>query len=250
MFKKYNRKIVALALRWVPMKVVEPVIQEFITAYLSRNDYTKSLRFLFRLDNYLYKLEGQKAVEYGCGVHTKHRHTRYHDFFTERIESNQTVLDVGCGIGALAYSVANSCNARVVGIDLSEHNINTAKQKFAHPFVKYLHGDVMQGLEEQPFDVVILSNILEHLQSRALFLHSIQSRIKPKRFLIRVPLFDREWRVPLKKELGIEWRLDATHETEYTQESFNAEIRHAGMNIVYQEIRWGEIWAEVRAVEP
>ena len=69
--------------------------------------------------------------------------------------------------------------------------------------------------------------------------------VHPSRFLIRVPVFERDWRVPLKRELGVEWRLDPTHETEYTLESFEKEMAAAGLRITYQEVRWGEIWAEV-----
>jgi len=72
--------------------------------------------------------------------------------------------------------------------------------------------------------------------------------IYPKCILIRVPLFERDWRVPMKKQLDVEWRLDATHETEYTQESFIREIADAGLCVVYQETRWGEIWAELEPV--
>ena len=73
----------------------------------------------------------------------------------------------------------------------------------------------------------------------------MQRVIIPKRFLIRVPLFERDWRVPLKKELGVEWRLDLDHKTEYTLESFAEEMRQANLKITYQEVRWSEIWAEV-----
>ena len=97
----------------------------------------------------------------------------------------------------------------------------------------------------QKFDVVILSNVLEHLPDRPQFLRKVKQSVHARRFLIRVPLFDREWRVPLKRELGVEWRLDFTHETEYTQESFVQDITEAQMHITYQETRWSEIWAEV-----
>jgi len=59
-------------------------------------------------------------------------------------------------------------------------------------------------------------------------------------------LFERDWRVPLKKELGVEWRLDTTHETEYTLESFKEEIANAGLSITHLEVQWGEIWAQVQ----
>jgi|GEM_PF-6675261 len=41
---------------------------------------SEGLKFLFSLDAALYPLQGWLSVAYGGGVHTKHRHTRYHDF--------------------------------------------------------------------------------------------------------------------------------------------------------------------------
>ena len=51
--------------------------------------------------------------------------------------------------------------------------------------------------------------------------------------------------MPLKKELGVEWRLDPTHETEYTLETFAEEMSAANFRIDHLEVRWGEIWSEV-----
>jgi hypothetical protein len=51
--------------------------------------------------------------------------------------------------------------------------------------------------------------------------------------------------VPLRRELGVEWRLDPTHETEYTLESFTAEVNAAGVTVADLQVRWGEIWATV-----
>ena len=97
---------------------------------------------------------------------------------------------------------------------------------------------------EDPFDVVILSNVLEHLEDRPVFLRRLVRAVQPKRILIRVPLFERDWRVPLKEELGMDYRLDPTHYTEYTLESFASEIQAAHLMLTRQEVRWGEIWAE------
>jgi trans-aconitate methyltransferase len=107
-------------------------------------------------------------------------------------------------------------------------------------------GDVRYQLPDGPIDVVILSNVLEHLTERPAFLSRLMESLSPSRFLIRVPLFDRDWRVPLKRELGVEWRLDLTHEVEYTVESFSEEMVNTGLRISQQEVRWGELWAVVK----
>ena len=203
------------------------------------------LRLLFRLDQWLYFLQGQVAIVYGGGIHTKHSQIRYHDFFVERIEANEMVLDIGCGVGAVTYDIAENAGANVVGIDINPENISLAQKRHAHHQVEYFVGDALQAIPDRSFDVVVLSNILEHLPERSKFLHKVQQIAQPTRMLIRVPLFERDWRVPLKQELGVEWRLDPTHEIEYTIESFAEEMAAAGLEINHQEVRWGEIWAEV-----
>jgi len=204
-----------------------------------------ALRQIFKLEKELYNLEGELAVIFGNGVHTKHRHMNYHDFFIRNIRPTEKVVDLGCGIGAVAFSIAEKGGCFVTGVDLSLENIDKANKKFNHPKVTYLHGDILDVLLEDRYDVVVLSNVLEHLVDRPQFLRKIVQTVKPGRFLIRVPLFERDWRVPLMKELGVDWRLDPTHEIEYTQETFAKEIFEADMTILHSEICWGEIWAVV-----
>lgn len=206
------------------------------------------LRLLFGVEDALYPVEGELAVRYGGGVHTKHRHMKYHDFFVDRVRRGESVLDVGCGIGAVAHDVAVRSNARVTGIDLNERNIAVARERYAHPSVTYVTGDALQLKDTGDFDVIILSNVLEHIAERPAFLGSLVRSARPHRLLIRVPLFERDWRIPLRRELQVEYRLDPTHETEYTLESFAAEMDAAGLRITHQEVRWGEVWAECEPV--
>lgn len=230
-------------LRVFPAGIIKKTILKLISDCCSTMSAGDSLRFLFEIDVALYRFEWECAIAYGGGVHTKHRHTRYHDFFVARIGQGEKVLDIGCGNGALAYDIAERAQALVTGIDISEANLATAKTKFAHERVSYILGNALQDLPAQPFDTVVLSNVLEHIADREKFLLTVIERISPRKLLLRVPLFEREWRVPLKKELGVEWRLDPTHETEYTLESFSEEISRAGLHVVHLEVRWGEIWA-------
>lgn len=221
------------------------LLEQLTVSYSRRLNASESLRFLFDLDNRLYLLQGELSVAYGHGMHTKHRHTRYHDFFTGRVHTGERVLDIGCGMGAVAHAVADKTGAHVVAVDLSSGNITSALKYFSHPNVTYMVGDALTDLPDEEIDVVILSNVLEHLAERTSFLRRVQETVCPDRFLVRVPLFERDWRVPLKRELGIEWRLDPTHETEYTVESFVAEVQAAGLGVSHMEIRWGEIWSEL-----
>jgi 2-polyprenyl-3-methyl-5-hydroxy-6-metoxy-1,4-benzoquinol methylase len=246
--QNFIARILSFILNRYSLPAFEKLVYKNIARRAQQLPADEALRMLFRLDAELYSLQGKTAVAYGNGTHPKHRHLNYHDFFVQRIQSSQHVLDIGCGIGAVAFDIAQKAGAQVVGIDFSERNILQARAMYAHPSVEYRIGDALQELPGERFNVVILSNVLEHLPERGDFLRKVQQVIKPEYILIRVPLFERDWRVPLKKELEVEWRLDPTHETEYTLESFEEEISSAGLRVAHLEVRWGEIWAQVSSI--
>jgi len=204
----------------------------------------ESLELLLELDNRLYAKQSRAARDYGEGIHPKHRHLNYHQFFIKHLNSGERVLDIGSGMGVMAYDMAvNVPDLKVVGLEMNGAYLEYARQHYQHPNLTFVRGDVLEGFPDQEFDVVTFSNVLEHLEQRVQLLEKMAGQIRPKRIIIRVPLFERDWRVPLKKEIGVDYRLDSTHHIEYTQEEFLEEIRAAGLKVVHMEIRWGEIWA-------
>lgn len=205
--------------------------------------YKIIIKFILKLHTFSYRLSGIFSVKAEGGVHPKHRLMDYHKFFVDNIEPKNTVLDIGCGKGELTFDIAKKAEM-VVGIDLSEKNIKFAKEKFSAPNVKYLIGNAVKDLPGKNFDVIVLSNVLEHIKNRIEFLKKIK-KIAPK-ILIRAPMINRDWITLYKKELGLEWMLDRGHFTEYTLEYFNQELEKAGLNIQSYSIQFGEIWAIIK----
>lgn len=238
-------KVFLFFLKYFPYKSVGGFFITLICAFARELPPRDSLTFLLQIDNELYKEQGRRAVSFGKGRHTKHKHINYHEFFINRLNDKDKVIDLGCGNGSVAYSIATRVKCIVVGMDFNEANIEYAKLHHESDNIRYFVGDVFKDLPDEEFDVAILSNVLEHLTNRSELLANLTNSSGIKRILIRVPLFERDWRVPLKKELGIEWRLDPTHEIEYTIESFAKEIADAELQVNHMEVRWGEIWAEV-----
>lgn len=231
-----------LVKRFSPVKRAR-LLSNLIYLVAKSDTPANSIRFLLETDNILYSLEGKWAVLYGDGIHTKHRHTNYHRFFIENLKPGEDVLDIGCGNGFLAYDMAcHVDNVKVIGIEMDQRNVSFAIEHYNHPNLQFIHGDALKDLPNEEFDVVTLSNVLEHIEHRVIFLNEVMKKISPKRFIIRVPMYERDWRVSLKKELGIDYRLDATHYIEYTYEGFAEELRQAGLGLTYAEFRWGEIW--------
>ena len=186
----------------------------------------------------------QAAIRYEGGIHPKHRLMEYHRFFVDRIEKGEKILDVGCGKGTVAMSMAES-GALVTGLDLNADNITFARKKYRHKNLKFICGDVTTDVPAGPYDVIVMSNVFEHIRDRVELLKKLRDRFSPKRFLFRVPMVNRHWLVPLKRELGMPYFIDSTHFTEYTLSSFKQEIEAAGLKVHQYESAWGEIWAEI-----
>lgn len=203
-----------------------------------------AMRALLDIDHDVDAYINQVALPYGEGIHVKHRLIRYHQFFLDRIQPGERVLDVGFGWGAVAHALA-AAGAVVTGIDSNADRVKEARARFQHPRLEFVAGTAPQDVPAGPFEVVVASNVLEHVDRRIDFLQSIQARTSAQRWLIRVPMADRDWKVPLRGELGLFPFSDPTHFTEYTRDSFEREMAEAGFAIRQIQINWGEIWAEV-----
>lgn len=199
-----------------------------------------------RLHTFSYKLASKCAIMAEGGLHPKHRLMNYHHFFLDHILQGDTVLDIGCGNGALAYDLAKKAR-RVIGIDNNEKNRSVWEKKYAASNLEYHVVDATLFQSETRFDVVVLSNVLEHIERRVEFLGKIK-HLAPT-FLIRVPMINRDWITLYKKELGLDYRLDTTHFIEYTLDGFIDELKQAGFMARDHSIQFGEIWAVVEREE-
>jgi len=217
------------------------VLVKLWTSSAARLPPDEGLRRLLRLDDHLHERVDGLAMDLDGGVHAKHRLTGYHDFFVAHVHAGDRVLDVGCGKGELAGDLATRGGADVTGIDISRPSLEFARRRY--PGVEFIEADVLTWEPPHDYDVVVLSNVLEHIAPRVDLLRRLRSAVRPTRFLIRVPSEERDWLVPLRKELGLPHFSDPTHETEYTVEQLRSELHEAGLGIAELEQRWGEIWA-------
>jgi len=236
-------RVLSLLLRPLPAGTLANLASALVDAIARHGTPEAAIKQLFVLQSRLDTLIGTTAVAYGKGIHPKHRIMRYHDFFVERVRAGERVLDIGSGNGYLAHKLVIDAGATVVGVEIVADNLAKARARFIHPNLEFRQADVTRVLPTEAFGVVVMSNVLEHLPSRVELLGNLARATGAARFLIRVPCFDRDWTVPLRKELGLDWRMDSTHETEYTMQSFSDEMALAGFEIVESRRLWGEIWA-------
>ncbi len=107
-----------------------------------------------------------------------------HEIARRWVGANQNVLDVGCGDGWFAETLAASGN-RVVGIDALE----TPERPDA--FVRYIQADLNHGLDQarpalqtETFDYVLLHDVFEHLVTPERLLNDCAPLVNPRGHLV------------------------------------------------------------------
>ena len=93
-----------------------------------------------------------------------------------RFESQLRVLELGCGDGGNLLPFAEQ-GCSVVGLDICEGRINTAKQNFkdtSYDFRFYVP-DICNLLDDEYgcFDIIICHDVIEHIERKSVVLESI-----------------------------------------------------------------------------
>ena len=242
---------IANALAWfwqlLPQKLRRMFFKGMFVLESRGGDPKAALVRLFAIQDDWEVIVSERAMALNGGEHPKHRLMRYHDFFVERIKDGEKVLDVGCGYGAVARSIARGRPKSVVmGLDNDLGRLGQARRADNPPNLSYFETDATKSVPPGPWDVVVLSNVLEHIADRQGFLRALVATTGAKRFLIRVPLFERDWKMPMRREVGANYYSDPDHKIEPTEAEFRRETAEAGLAIDELITPWGEIWAALR----
>jgi SAM-dependent methyltransferase len=107
--------------------------------------------------------------------------------FVEKIISSAspaTILDIGCGSGTyLTYPIAKCFpEVHVVGVDSDELSISFAQKSYPLPNLEFKLLDVLR--EDAKFDLIIASEVIEHVEDPMGFLANLRSRLNPGGLLI------------------------------------------------------------------
>lgn len=104
-------------------------------------------------------------------------------------------LDIGCGKGDITIALAAAGCGHVTGIDFVARTIaqarNDASRLRVGDKVEFVCGDIHDWTPEQPFDVVLSHEALEHIHDPQAFLKSIARLVTPDGLVILAfgPLF-------------------------------------------------------------
>ena len=102
--------------------------------------------------------------------------------------NNLECLDIGCGGGLLSERIAR-LGASVTGIDVTKNSIKVAKNHALSSGlnINYINTDLSSFINKnssKKFDLIIASEVVEHLENRSLFFEEVSKLLKNKGILI------------------------------------------------------------------
>jgi 2-polyprenyl-3-methyl-5-hydroxy-6-metoxy-1,4-benzoquinol methylase len=103
------------------------------------------------------------------------------EIICEQSPPDGSLLDLMCGPGYLLGEIAEKrSDLSLKGVDFDERYINHAREKYSG--IEFEVGDVLSWNPKDPYDVVICTGALHHIQyeNQAMMIKRIASIVKPK----------------------------------------------------------------------
>lgn len=136
----------------------------------------------------------------------------------------KSVLEVGCGNGAFARELRKILDARIVGIELNEHQAARARQDMDEVLVGDIE-EILPALDDSQYDLIIFNDVLEHLIAPWNVVNIAKAKLKAGGAIFAAIPNVRHWSVIASLVFGAEWRygdyglLDRSHLRFFTARS-------------------------------
>jgi 2-polyprenyl-3-methyl-5-hydroxy-6-metoxy-1,4-benzoquinol methylase len=123
-------------------------------------------------------------------VEEARRWSKIGEFLSEILESNSQpinknlrILDVGCGRGWLTYM--SNIYGKCEGIDPVKNSIDLARKLFPElTFHECTATELLQSPGFQPYDVIITSEVIEHITDKENFVKELRNCLVPNGYVI------------------------------------------------------------------
>ena len=175
----------------------------------------KILRFYLNASWVFWRMGFEFAGEiYGGEFHNQAK-ALSEEFLKNSIKRNESVIDIGCGVGRWCQ-VASNYSDVVVGIDYDKALILEARKQKGAETIEYIVGDVTKDLDNRKFDIALLIHVIEHIEDADGILQDLHKVCR--KLIVEVPDFRNDPLNWARLKQGCHFYTDGDHVREYTQE--------------------------------
>lgn len=146
--------------------------------------YCPKCEIAVRLEKNMPAYRHEVYNEFWCKEQTKNpllnKKANYLVKIVKKLKNVKNILDIGCGVGILVDKL-NKANYKSSGIDSSKEAICFAKKNFSGEF----HIATANNFKpKNKYDLVIATQLIEHLNNPDDFLKNAYSLLKPRKYLL------------------------------------------------------------------
>jgi len=158
----------------------------------------------------------------------------------KHLSGNLEILDIGCGVGSVSFLLAY-LNNKVTGIDISSKAIESCKANSLllglSQNINFLKIDFPKESVNGRFDLIICSEVLEHIEDEGTAIRKIHSMLKNKGLVfISVPSLN----APLYRwKLSQKFDEEVGHLRRYTSEDITRKLKTSGFDILEIDLEEG-----------
>ncbi|MBP6515452.1 MAG: class I SAM-dependent methyltransferase [Chitinophagales bacterium] len=198
----------------------------------------QKLKLFLNLNWIFWRLSLEQAVTvYGFSDISMRRKNL--NFLLKNILPEYSVMDIGCKYGDISSIIAESAK-KVVGVDYDKSAIDKANANHKKDNLVFMHSDAHKYLtsNNEHFDVLILSHLLEHLDDPKAFLMLFKSYFTY--IYIEIPDIDDSYLNHYRIMTGVPLVYsDDDHIWEFDRDSFMEILSECNIEVLSSEYRYG-----------
>jgi SAM-dependent methyltransferase len=164
----------------------------------------------------------------------RHRNAVFDRHFQKIVRSAAQVGEVGCGNGLVLSHLAKAYQKAADGFELNLHSLHLCPKL---PGNLYIY-DIFQRHPNfvDRYDVLLLMDVLEHIENEVEFLQAVQAHLKPGGWLIIG--------VPMRPHLYSSYDRAAGHVRRYSVQNLRSVVAQAGFKVT-KIAHWGQVYIPI-----
>ncbi|MBE9029879.1 class I SAM-dependent methyltransferase [filamentous cyanobacterium LEGE 11480] len=174
--------------------------------------------------------------DYGTNDHfwVKHRNAVFDRHFQSIVKRAEKIGEIGCGCGFVLSHLQQQYRRPVDGFELNLHALELCPKLEGNLYVYDIfqrHPDLVAQ-----YDLLLMMDVLEHIEDEAAFLAATYDHLKPGGYLIIA--------VPTRQHLYSAYDVAAGHHRRYSDRRLRAVTAAAGLT-VHKTVHWGHCYLPI-----